>query len=97
MKCWSHIVFAAKAEELGYEVRADSNGKWATTQAQEGDRAVGSEHNVETEEDNAMVTLARAALTDEEAGLVPPSNEQSPEDLDLSREELSLMARAAGG
>lgn len=77
VKCWSHIVHAKAAESLGYEVRADKDGKWLTTEAYEGDRAVGSEHTVEAEEENAMIELARAALSEEEAGLVPPS---TPED-----------------
>lgn len=72
VKCWSHIVHAATAESLGYEVRADAKGNWASTEAYEGDRAVGSEHDTEVEEDNAMVTLARAALSPEQAGLVAP-------------------------
>jgi len=72
VKCWSQLVLADVAESLGYDVRADENGEWVTTVAYEGDRNIGSEHTVEVEEDNAMVTLARAVLSDEEAGLVPP-------------------------
>jgi hypothetical protein len=78
VKCWSHIVFADVAESLGYEVRCDEDGEWERTEAFEGDRAVGSEHTVEAEADNAMVELARAALSDEEAGLVAPSPEVDP-------------------
>ncbi len=79
VKCWSHIVHAQAAADLGYEVREDASGNWAKTEAFDGDRAVGSEHTVEVEEDNAMVTLARAALTEEEAGLVPPTEAEESE------------------
>jgi len=78
VKCWSHVVHAKAAQDLGYEVRADKAGKWLTTEAYEGDRAIGSEHTVDAEEENAMVELARAALTDEEAGRVAPSEEKAP-------------------
>jgi hypothetical protein len=83
VKCWSHIVHAEAAEELGYEVRADENGEWARTEAFVGARAVGSEHTTEEEEDNAMVVLARAALTEEEAGLVAPESDSAEEILAL--------------
>jgi hypothetical protein len=90
VKCWSHIVHAEAADRLGYEVREDENGEWAKTEAYDGDRAVGSEHNVEEEEDNAMVTLARAALSDEEAGLVPPETEVEQ----IIREENEAISEA---
>jgi hypothetical protein len=89
VKCWSHIVHAKAAEELGYEVRADASGEWVSTEAHEGDRAVGSEHTVEEEEDNAMVTLARAALTDEEAGKVAPTEVE-----EIIREENEAISEA---
>lgn len=79
VKCWSHIVHAKAAESLGYTVRADKDGKWVTTEAHEGDRAVGSEHTV-GEEENAMVALARAVLSEEEAGLVAPQDSPEPDD-----------------
>lgn len=91
VKCWSHIVHAEAAERLGYEVRADANGEWVTTVALDGDRAVGSEHTVEEEEDNAMVTLARAALNDEEAGLVAPKETEFEQ---IIREENEAISEA---
>ena len=75
VKCWSHIVLAEVADSLGYEVRKRGNGKWATTTAYKGDRAIGNEHTISDEGENAMEVLARAACTDEELGLVPPSGE----------------------
>lgn len=99
VKCWSHIAHAEAAEALGYDVRADAKGKWVTTVALEGDRAVGSEHSVETEEDNAMVVLARAACSDEELGLVPPSEEPDGEAIAAvadEAEEERLDAEALG-
>lgn len=92
VKCWSHIVHASAAESLGYEVRADKDGKWVTTEAFEGDRAVGSEHSVEAEEENAMVALARAVLTEEEAGLVPPSMEDDGERIAAQAEADAINA-----
>ena len=77
VKCWSHIVLAEVADSLGYEVRKRGNGKWATTTAYKGDRAIGNEHTIDVEGENAMEVLARAACTDEELGLVEPSQ---PED-----------------
>lgn len=72
VKCWSQIVLAQSAEELGYDVRRGQKGKFTMTTAHKGDRLVGHEHSVSDEPDNAMVEIARAALTDEEAGLVAP-------------------------
>ena len=80
VKCWSHIVLAEIAEDLGYDVRKRRNGKWSTTTARDGDRAIGNEHAVDVEGENAMEVLARAACTDEELGLVPPKEEQKAED-----------------
>lgn len=73
VKCWSHIVLAKVADDLGYDVRKTSGGKWRTTTAHDGDRSIGTEHTLDTEGVNAMEELARAACTDEELGLVPPS------------------------
>jgi len=82
VECWSHIVLAEIAANLGYEVRTNGKGKWSTTTAHKGDRAVGNEHSVSSEEPNAMEVLARAACTDEELGLVPPSKaEDSVEEI----------------
>lgn len=72
VKCWSNVVHASAAEDLGFDVRADANGEWVTTIAFEGDRTRGNEHTVETEPENAMTVIARAVLSDEEAGLVAP-------------------------
>lgn len=96
VKCWSHIVHAKAAEELGYEVRSDENGEWARTEAFVGARAVGSEHSTEKEEDNAMVTLARAALTEEEAGLVAPEDDKPEEILNLLEPNEQADADAMG-
>jgi hypothetical protein len=76
LKCWSHIVLAHVADELGYEVRKDKKGRFRKTTAHDGDRAVGNEHTVDENGVNAMEELARAACTDEELGLVPPSDSQ---------------------
>ena len=82
VECWSHIALAEVADRLGYEVRKNGKGKWSTTTAREGDRAIGNEHSVSSEEPNAMEVLARAACTDEELGLVPPSKvEDSVEEI----------------
>ena len=96
VKCWSHIVFAQIAADLGYEVRCNKKGKWKTTTARDGDRAIGSEHTIDAEGENAMEVLARAVCSDEELGLVAPSEpEDSLEDsLEDSVEEiLSILER----
>jgi hypothetical protein len=77
VKCWSHIVLAQVATDLGYDVRCNKKGKWQMTTAHEGDRAIGNEHTLDAEGTNAMEVLARAACTDEELGLVPPTREVS--------------------
>lgn len=80
VKCWSHIVFAEVADELGYEVRKDKQGRYRKTTAYEGDRAIGNEHSLDPEGENAMEVLARAACSDEELGLVPPRAEETDAD-----------------
>lgn len=79
VKCWSKLVFAEVAERLGYEVRKRRNGKYSMTTAHEGDRNVGNEHSLEEEQEPAMIAVARAALSDEEAGLVEPKVETERE------------------
>lgn len=76
VNCWSQLVHAKAAQELGYEVRTDKAGRWLETEAFQGDRRIGSEHTI-GEEPNAMEELARAALTDEEAGIAPPKESAS--------------------
>lgn len=80
VKCWSHIALAHIADDLGYEVRKDKKGKFRKTRAHEGDRAIGNEHTIDAEGENAMEVLARAACSDEELGLVPPKEERDAED-----------------
>jgi hypothetical protein len=71
---WSNMVLASAAEKLGYNVPRNGKGKFITTKAHKGDRTVGFEHR-HGEEEPAMVTIAKAALSDEDAGVVPPKDE----------------------
>lgn len=75
---WSNMVLASAAEKLGYKVPKNAKGKYITTQAHVGDRTRGFEHRDAKEAEPAMVTVAKAALSDEEAGIVPPK-EDNPE------------------
>jgi hypothetical protein len=92
VKCWSHIVLADIADGLGYEVRKNGKGKWRTTTAHDGDRAIGNEHTVDAEGENAMEVLARAACSDEELGLVPPKAESEIDQ--IIREENEAISQA---
>lgn len=74
---WSQMVLAEAAEKLGYRVFKDAKGDFVKTKAHKGDRTVGFEHR-HGEEEPAMVTIAKAALDDEAAGLVPPREEREP-------------------
>jgi hypothetical protein len=71
---WSNMVLASSADKLGYRVPKTKNGKYITTKAHQGDRTVGFEHR-QGEEEPAMVTIAKAALSDEDAGVVAPKDE----------------------
>lgn len=74
VKVWSNMVLAEAAEKLGYKVLKDEKGEYVKTKAHKGDRTVGFEHQ-SGEEEPAMLTIAKAALSDEDAGVVPPSDE----------------------
>lgn len=101
---WSNMVLASAAEKLGYRVPKTSKGKYITTKAHQGDRTVGFEHRMADQAEPAMVTVAKAALSDEEAGLVAPADEQSdPQDAgahqpepDSSEDEEAELAAALG-
>jgi hypothetical protein len=77
VKVWSNMVLAEAAEKLGYAVLKDAAGKYQTTKAHKGDRTKGFEHQ-HGDEEPAMVTIAKAALDDEEAGLVAPGTKVEP-------------------
>jgi hypothetical protein len=72
---WSNMVHASAAEELGFSVLRDAKGNYRITTAYEGDRTEGNEHRIAEDAESPLVTLAKAALDDEEAGLVAPSPE----------------------
>lgn len=74
---WSNMVLAEAAEKLGYKVLKDEKGAYRKTKAHKGDRTQGFEH-ARGEEEPAMVTVAKAALSDEDAGIVPPKGEDAP-------------------
>jgi hypothetical protein len=76
---WSNMVLATSAEVLGYSVPMNAKGKYITTKAHQGDRTKGFEHKSAKEAEPAMVTIAKAALSDEEAGLVAPEAEATVE------------------
>jgi len=76
---WSNMVLASSAEKLGYSVPMNAKGKYITTKAHVGDRTTGYEHQNAPEAEPAMVTIAKAALDDEAAGLVAPGSEIEPE------------------
>lgn len=86
VKVWSHMVLADSAESLGYNVPRKKNGKYVTTKAHVGDRTKGFEHR-SAESEPAMLTVAKAALGDEDAGLVPPNSEIGEEPAALAVEE----------
>lgn len=71
VKVWSNMVLAEAAEKLGYKVLKDAKGDYVKTKAHKGDRTKGFEHQ-HGEEEPAMLTIAKAALGDEDAGLVAP-------------------------
>ena len=75
VKVWSNMVLASAAEKLGYRVPKTAKGKYITTTAHQGERTRGYEHRLADEAEPAMVTVAKAALSDEEAGLVAPGSE----------------------
>jgi hypothetical protein len=92
---WSNMVLASAAEKLGYKVPMNAKGKYITTQAHQGDRTRGFEHQAAKEAEPAMVTIAKAALSDEDAGLVEPKDEtpsEAPADEAASDEEAELAA-----
>jgi len=91
VKCWSNVVLAEVADELGYAVRRKKNGKWQTTTAHDGDRTVGNEHTIDAEGENAMEVLARAVCSDEELGLVAP---KEPEIEEIIRDENESLSEA---
>jgi len=74
---WSNMVHVKAALDLGFEVRRKKDGSLMTTSAFKGDRTRGNEHRVSKEAEAPLVTLAKAALSDEEAGLVAPKSEQA--------------------
>jgi hypothetical protein len=74
---WSNMVLADAAEKLGYKVPKNAKGDYVKTKAHKGDRTQGFEHQ-HGEEEPAMLTIAKAALDDESAGLVPPKDDQPP-------------------
>lgn len=74
---WSNMVLASAAEKLGYVVPKNGKGKFITTKAHKGDRTKGFEHRL-GEEEPAMVTIAKAALSDEDAGIVAPEEPARP-------------------
>jgi hypothetical protein len=76
------MVLASAAEKLGYHVLKDAKGKYRTTKAHNGDRTRGHEHRIAEEAEPAMVTLAKAVMTPEEAGEVAPSSEDTLLDSD---------------
>ena len=91
---WSQMVLASTAEGLGYKVMKDAKGDFVTTKAHKGDRTQGFEHQNAEEAEPAMVTIAKAALTDEEAGLVAPV---AVEEIEVeSQDEESELAEALG-
>jgi len=96
VKCWSKIVFANVAEGLGYEVRRKRDGSYSTTTAHDGDRNIGNEHSLEREQEPAMIAVARAALTDEEAGLTPPEDEAEAESARVEHDETAELAAVLG-
>jgi hypothetical protein len=77
VEVWSNMVLASAAEKLGYHVLKDAKGRYRTTVAHQGDRTQGHEHRIADEAEPAMVTLAKAAMSPEEAGEVAP--EVTPE------------------
>jgi hypothetical protein len=70
---WSNMVHASSALELGFELRTNAKGEVVKTKAFKGDRTQGREHALAAEAENPLLTLAKAGLTDEEAGKVAPA------------------------
>jgi len=74
VEVWSNMVHVSAAENLGYLVPKTSKGKLQMTTAFQGDRTKGHEHLVAKDAESPLLTLAKAAQTDEEAGLVKPAD-----------------------
>lgn len=80
VRVWSNMVLASAAEKLGYTVPKTTKGKYITTKAHQGDRTRGFEHREAEQAEPAMVTVAKAALSDEDAGLVAPQEDEPQAD-----------------
>ena len=93
---WSNMVLASAAETLGYSVPKNAKGTYITTKAHVGDRTRGFEHQSAQEAEPAMVTIAKAALSDEEAGLVAPKGEAKVEPATEEASEEAELAAALG-
>ena len=76
VEVWSHMVHVSAAEKLGYRIPTNQKGKYQMTTAFQGDRTRGHEHKVSNEAENPLLTLAKASLSDEEAGVVAPKDEE---------------------
>jgi len=77
VEVWSQMVHVSAAEKLGYAIPKGKNGRYRMTRAYHGDRTRGHEHQVAAEAENPLLTLAKEALSDEEAGRVAPADEGS--------------------
>lgn len=75
VEVWSNMVHVSAAESLGYDIPKTGKGKYQMTTAFKGDRTKGNEHRVAKDAESPLLTLAKAAQTDEEAGLVKPDGE----------------------
>jgi len=76
VNCWSRLVLAEVAADLGYEVRRRKDGRWQMTRAFRGDRNVGNEHSVSNEPESPLAAVARAFMDEAEQGLAPPKESE---------------------
>jgi hypothetical protein len=81
VEVWSNMVRLSAAEELGYDIPRDGDGKVRKTTAFKGDRTKGWEQRVAKDSEAPLVTLAKVMLDDEEAGLVAPAEEAVIEEI----------------
>jgi hypothetical protein len=91
VECWSNMVHLSAAETLGYDIPRNKDDEILTTNARKGDRTKGVEHRVSKDAESPLVTLAKAALDDEEAGLVAPKEEH------VSEADVDEIIRLLGG
>lgn len=95
---WEKAVLADEAVSRGFHVPTMSDGKFRMTEAHEGERTEGHAHSVSDVAESPLMDVARAALSDEEAGVeaAPPPPPLAPlpeaKEEELSQDDLDFLA-----